>query len=70
MVSKSKGHLQVTLQGDSVSFHKWFANAGRFMTFTREEALVVASLLQEVLQDDQLLGDSSSHPQPPSVVSG
>lgn len=62
MVSKSKGHLEVSIYDDSVSIHKWFYDAGRFMTFTREEALVVASLLQEVLQDDQLLGNATPRP--------
>lgn len=68
MVSKSKGHLQVTRKGDTVSFHKWFHNAGRFMSFTVEEAQAVASLLQEVLHNDQLLGDSTPHPKVPSVL--
>lgn len=67
MVSKSKGHLEVTLIGDSVSIHKWFHDAGRFMSFTREEAVMVASLLQEVLSDP-LFSSASLHPQyTPSV---
>ena len=52
MVSKSNGHLQVTQKGDTVSIHKWFRDAGRFMSFTRDEAIAVSALLQEVLQHD------------------
>lgn len=70
MVSKSKRNLQVTQRGDTVSIHKWFGNAGRFMSFTREEAISVSALLQEVLQHEQLSGDASSHPQGAAVVSG
>lgn len=67
MVSKSKRNLQVTGTGDTVSIHKWVSNAGRFMSFTREEALVVASLLQEVL-NDPLSGHAAPRSQSPSGV--
>lgn len=68
MVSKSNGHLEVSIYDDSVSIHKWFHDAGRFMSFTREEAKVVSALLQEVLHNDQLLGDASPHSERPSVL--
>lgn len=68
MVSKSNGHLQVAHKGDTVSIHKWFHDAGRFMSFTREEAIAVSALLQEVLNNDQLLGDAAPHTERPSVL--
>lgn len=68
MVSKQRRNLQVRLKGDTLSIHKWFGNAGRFMSFTREEAIEVSALLQEVLNHDQLSGDASPHPKGTAVL--
>lgn len=55
MVSKSKpSNVIVTVEpSGSVSIHKWWDNAGRFMTFTREEALEVSHLLNKEFHNDQ-----------------
>lgn len=64
MVSKSKPKVTLSVEpSGNVSIHKWWDNAGRFMTFTREEALEVSRLLnKEFAQDDQLSGNAAAHP--------
>lgn len=68
MDCKSQPKVNLTVTADSVSFHKWWGSAGRFMTFTREEAKVLLSLLQEELSNDQLSGNAASCAQVSAIV--
>lgn len=54
MVSKSKPKVTISVEpSGNVSIHKWWENAGRFMTFTSEEALEVSRLLNKEFKHNE-----------------
>lgn len=69
MVSKLEPKVTLSVEpSGNVSIHKWWDNAGRFMTFTREEAIEVSRLLNKEFDNEQLSRYASPHPQGGSIV--